>query len=74
MSEKKNNPTLYILGGLFGTIIGLVGVFLLEKSGELEGEENIFTSKKLSKIGLRAITFLYPLIGKEKGKGKRNFN
>lgn len=74
MSDKKNNSTLYIFGSLIGAIVGLIGIYLLEKSGELEGEENISTSKKLSKIGLGAISFLYPLIGKEKGRGKRNFN
>jgi hypothetical protein len=72
MPEKKNNSTLYIFSGLIGAFIGLIGAYLLEKSGELEGEENMFTSKKVSKIGLGAITFLYTLIGKEKGRGKIN--
>jgi hypothetical protein len=70
MSEKKNNSALYLIGGLFGAIIGLASVYLLEKSGDLEGEENIFNSKNLSKVGLKAISFLYPLIGKGKGKGQ----
>jgi len=74
MSEKRSNSTLYIFGGLFGAIIGLVGVYLLEKSGELEGEENIITTKNISRIGLKSISLLYPLIGKGKGRGKRNLN
>jgi len=72
MPENKNNSTLYIFSVLFGALVGLIGAYILEKSGELEGEENKFTSKKLSKIGLGAITFLYTLIGKGKGRGKIN--
>ena len=73
MADKKNNSILYVFGSLIGAVVGLVGVYLLEKSSELEGEESILSSKKLSKIGLGAISFLYPLIGKEKGRGKGKF-
>ncbi len=45
MSEKKNNSILYLFGGVFGALIGLLSAYLLEKSAELEGGENILTSK-----------------------------
>ena len=70
MTEKKSNSLLYFLGGIFGALIGLLTAYLLEKSAELEGDENILSSKKISKIGIGTISFLYALIGKGKGKGK----
>ena len=75
ISEKKNNSHIYVLGGFFGAILGIASVYLLEKSGELDGEENIFSTKNLSKVGLKSVSFLYALIGQGKGKrkGKRSF-
>ena len=69
MSKQNSKTTQYLIGGLFGAILGIASVYLLDKSGELEGEENIFASKNILKIGLGTISFLYKLIGK--GKGKR---
>jgi len=68
--QKKNNSTIYFIGGIFGAIVGIATVYLLEKSGDMEGDENIITKKNLSKVGLGTISLLYSLIGKGKGKGK----
>ena len=72
MSEKKSNSVLYIFAGLFGAFIGILAAYLLEKSAELDGEENILTSKKISRIGISTVSFLYTLIGKGKGKGRKH--
>ncbi len=72
MSEKKSNSILYLFGGLFGALVGLLAAYLLEKSSELEGEEKILTSKKISKIGIGAVSFLYKMIGQGKGKGRKH--
>lgn len=69
--QKKNNSITYIIGGIFGGLVGIATVYLLEKSGDIEGDENIITKKNLSKVGLGTISLLYSLIGKGKGKGKR---
>ncbi len=74
MSEKKNNSILYLLGGVFGALIGLLSAYLLEKSAELEGGENILTSKKISRIGIGTVSLLYTLIGKGKGKGRKHLS
>ena len=73
MSDKKDNSLLYIFGGISGALIGILAAFLLEKSSEAAGEENVLTGKNLSRIGLGAIAFLYPFIGKGKGKGWKRF-
>ena len=73
MSEKKNNSILYLFGGVFGALIGLLSAYLLEKSAELEEGENILTSKKISRIGIDIVSLLYTLIGKGKGKGRKHF-
>jgi hypothetical protein len=72
MSEKKSNSILYLFGGLFGASVGLLAAYLLEKSAELEGEENILTSKKISRIGIGTVSLLYKLVGKGKGKGRKH--
>jgi len=73
MSEKKNNSILYLFGGVFGALIGLLSAYLLEKSAEFEEGENILTSKKISRIGIGTVSLLYTLIGKGKGKGRKHF-
>ena len=72
MSEKKSNSILYLFGGLLGALIGLLAAYLLEKSAELDGDDKILTSKKISAIGIGTVSFLYTLVKKGKGKG-RNF-
>ncbi len=73
MSENKSSSILYLFGGLFGALIGLLAAYLLEKSSDLEGGENILTSKKISRIGIGTVSLLYTLIGKGKGKGRKHF-
>ena len=68
MSEKKSNSILYLFGGVFGAFAGLLAAYLLEKSADLEGGENILTSKKISRIGIGTVSLLYTLIGKGKGR------
>jgi hypothetical protein len=68
MDLKNNKTTIYITGALFGALVGLTAAYLLEKTAELEGTELHFTSKKLSKIGMRTVSYLWSLL--EKGKGK----
>lgn len=72
MSEKKSNSMLYLFGGVFGTLVGLLAAYLLEKSADLEEGENILTSKKISRIGIGTVSLLYTLIGKGKGKGRKH--
>jgi len=72
MSEKKSNSILYLFGGVFGALIGLLAAYLLEKSADLEGGENILTSKNISRIGIGTVSLLYTLIGKGKGKGRKH--
>jgi len=74
MSEKKNNSILYLFGGIFGALVGLLATYLLEKSTDLDGGENMFTSKKISRIGIGTISLLYTLIGKGKGKGRKHLS
>jgi len=72
MSEKKSNSILYLFGGVFGGLVGLLAAYLLEKSADLEEGENILTSKNISRIGISTVSLLYTLIGKGKGKGRKN--
>ena len=74
MSEKKSNSNLYLFGSVFGALVGLLAAYLLEKSADLEGEENILTSKKISRIGIGTISLLYKLIGKGKGKRRKRLS
>jgi len=74
MSEKKSNSILYLSGGVFGALVGLLAAYLLEKSADLEGGENILTSKKISRIGMGTVSLLYTLIGKGKGKGRKRLS
>jgi hypothetical protein len=67
MDEKKNNFELYLMGGLFGAVIGVVAAVLIAKSARLEGSDPHLDGKKLSKLGFGAISALWSLI--ETGKG-----
>jgi len=74
MSEKKSNSFLYLFGGVFGALAGLLAAYLLEKSADLEEGENILTSKKITRIGIGTVSLLYTLIGKGKGKGRKRLS
>jgi hypothetical protein len=70
MPEKKSNSLIYLFGGIIGALVGIFAAYLLEKSAEIEEGENTLTGKKISRIGVGTISFLYSLIGKG---GKRLF-
>jgi len=74
MSKQINKSTIYLAGGLFGAMLGVAAAYLIDKSSENEGEENLFSSKNISKVGLGTISFLYTLIGKGKGRSKRRLS
>jgi len=70
MENKSKNSIFYIIGGITGALVGIAATYLIKQAGEMEGEDNPFSTKKLGKVGLSAISLLYPLIGKGKGRGK----
>ena len=71
MNNSSNKTTQYIAGSIIGALIGIAAVYLLEKTNELNDEESVYNKKMLSKVGLGTISFLYSLIGKGKGRGKK---
>ena len=71
MNKNSDKSLQYITGGIIGALIGVAAIYFMEKSGELNDEENIFNRKTLASVGLGAISFLYSLIGKGKGRGRK---
>jgi len=67
MDEKKNNFELYVVGGIIGAVIGVVAAILADKSAKLDGSDSHLSGKKLSRLGLGAVSALWSLI--ETGKG-----
>jgi len=73
---SKNKNITYFIGGIFGALVGLLTVFLLEKSDQLEDQDVLKISpERASKVGLGIISFLWGLVGKGQksgqGKGRR---
>ena len=68
MNLEKNKTSLYLTGAVLGAVVGLAAALLLDKSAELEGNELHLTKKKLSKIGMHTVSFLWSLLDKGKGK------
>ena len=68
MNLEKNKTSLYLTGAVFGAVVGLAAALLLDKSAELEGNKLHLTKKKLSKIGMHTVSFLWSLLDKGKGK------
>ena len=67
MDEKKNSVELYVVGGIIGAVIGVVAAILVDRSAKLDGSDPHLSGKKLSRLGLGAVSALWSLI--ETGKG-----
>jgi len=72
MTEKNNNSLIYLFAALFGALLGIGSVYILEKTDALEGEDNLLNKKNISKVGLGAVSFLYSILGKNKRGGRGN--
>ena len=70
MEEKKCNYKLYLMGGLFGAVIGIIAAILLEKSSEYNDSEPNLSREKLTKLGFGTVSALWSLIDPGKIPGK----
>lgn len=68
MEKNRTNFYAYMIGGLIGAVMGIIGAYLIEKSPDLEEGENPFNSKKLMRLGLGAVSILWGLMHSVKGK------
>lgn len=62
MEEKKSNFDLYLIGGLIGAAIGVIAVFLLEKSSEYNESGPNLSREQLTKLGFGTVSALWTLI------------
>ena len=62
MEEKKSNFDLYLIGGFIGAAIGVIAVFLLEKSSEYNKGGPNLSREKLTKFGFGTISALWTLL------------
>ncbi len=67
MHNKKSDYIPYLFGGLIGAFIGLLAVYLIENSTEVEEGKTPFSRKKLTRLGLSTISMLSRLINPGKG-------
>jgi hypothetical protein len=67
MEEKKNNYMLYLMGGFFGAVIGIIAAVLLEKSSEHNDSHPNLSREKLTKLGFGTVSALWSLIDPGKG-------
>jgi len=67
MHNKKSDYIPYLFGGLIGAFIGLLAVYLIENSNEVEEGKTPFSRKKLTRLGLSTVSMLSRLINPSKG-------
>jgi len=67
MHNKKSDYIPYLFGGLIGAFIGLLAVYLIENSNEVEEGKTPFSRKKLTRLGLSTVSLLSRLINPGKG-------
>lgn len=67
MDKKKSNFELYVVGGIIGAAVGVVAAILVDRSAKLEGSDPRLNARKLSRLGLGAVSAIWSLI--ESGKG-----
>ncbi|HEY59424.1 MAG TPA: hypothetical protein G4N92_01880 [Anaerolineae bacterium] len=59
--NKNQKMQIYLLGGIFGALFGIIASHLFIQSSEMDDKPAKFSSRKGFKIGLDALTFLRKL-------------
>jgi hypothetical protein len=58
---------LYVMGGFFGAVIGIIAAVLLEKSSDHNDSQPNLSREKLTKLGFGTVSALWSLIDPGKG-------